>query len=89
MSMEEAEKYGKFIGEFKEQVNAQFVQPGYITEVRKKLHLTKKEASEIFGGGKNGFALYETGQAKPPVSLIKLLKVLDKHPDLLSEVKAA
>jgi HTH-type transcriptional regulator/antitoxin MqsA len=28
MSMDEAEKYSKFIGEIKEQVNAQFVQPG-------------------------------------------------------------
>lgn len=88
MSMNEAEKFSQFVGEFREQVNATFVEPGYITEVRKKLHLDKKEAATLFGGGKNAFTRYESGKTKPPLSLIKLLKVLDKHPDLLSEVKA-
>jgi HTH-type transcriptional regulator / antitoxin MqsA len=28
------------------------------------------------------------GKTKPPLALVKLLKVLDRHPDLLSEVRA-
>lgn len=28
-------------------------------------------------------------KTKPPLALVKLLKVLDRHPDLLAEVKAA
>jgi len=47
------------------------------------------EATEIFGGGVNAFSRYENGKTKPPLALVKLLKVLNRHPDLLDEVKAA
>jgi len=46
-------------------------------------------AAELFGGGVNAFSRYETGKTKPPLSLIKLLKVLDRHPDLLHEIRTA
>ena len=75
--------------EFNKQVNASIVDPGFIASVRKKLALDQREASEIFGGGVNAFSRYENGKTKPPLALIKLLKVLDRHPDLLNEVKAA
>ena len=39
-------------------------------------------------GGVNAFSRYENGKTKPPLALVKLLKVLDWHPDLLSEVRA-
>ena len=74
---------------FSKQVNAAFVNPGYIALVRKKLELDQREAAEIFGGGINAFSRYENGKTKPPLSLVKLLKVLDRHPDLLNEVKDA
>ena len=54
-----------------------------------KLALGQREAAEIFGGGVNVFSRYENGKTKPPLSLVKLLKVLDRHPDLLNEVKTA
>jgi HTH-type transcriptional regulator / antitoxin MqsA len=57
--------------------------------VRKKLALHQREAAEIFGGGVNAFSRYENGKTKPPLALVKLLKVLDRHPDLLAEVKSA
>lgn len=75
--------------EFHKQVNAAIVDPAFISDMRKKLHLDQREAAEIFGGGVNAFSRYETGKTKPPLSLVKLLKVLDKHPELLSEVRAA
>ncbi len=75
--------------EFQKQVNAAIVDPAFIVDVRKKLHLDQKEAAEIFGGGVNAFSRYETGKTKPPLALMKLLKVLNKHPELLSEVRAA
>lgn len=31
---------------------------------------------------------HENGKTKPPLALVKWLKVLDRHPDLLSEVRA-
>lgn len=73
--------------EFNKQVNASIIDPGFIAKVRKKLSLDQRQAAEIFGGGINAFSRYETGKTKPPLALVKLLKVLDRHPDLLNEVK--
>ena len=74
---------------FSKQVNAATVDPAFITSVRKKLALGQREAAEIFGGGVNAFSRYETGKTRPPLSLVKLLKVLERHPDLLDEVRLA
>ena len=74
---------------FSKQVNAAIVDPGFITRVRKKLALDQREAAEIFGGGVNAFSRYENGKTKPPLALVKLLKVLERHPDLLNEVRTA
>ena len=74
---------------FSKQVNAAIVDPGFITNVRKKLDLDQREAAEIFGGGINAFSRYENGKTKPPLALVKLFKLLDRHPDLLNEVRTA
>lgn len=73
---------------FGKQVNAAIVDPAFISTVRKKLDLDQREAAEIFGGGVNAFSRYENGKTKPPLALVKLFKVLDRHPDLLAEVRA-
>lgn len=72
---------------FAKQVNAAIVDPAFIAGVRKKLALDQREAAEIFGGGVNAFSRYETGKTKPPLALVKLLKVLDRHPELIDEVR--
>ena len=74
---------------FNKQVNASIVDPEFIASVRKKLALDQREAAEIFGGGVNAFSRYENGKTKPSLALVKLLKVLDHHPDLLNEVRTA
>ncbi|MHB1795672.1 MAG: type II toxin-antitoxin system MqsA family antitoxin [Acidobacteriaceae bacterium] len=74
---------------FNKQVNASIVDPEFITSVRKKLALDQREAAEIFGGGVNAFSRYENGKTKPPLALVKLLKVLERHPDLLAEIRTA
>jgi len=74
---------------FSKQVNAAIVDPDFIASVRKKLALDQHEAAEIFEGGVNAFSRYENGKTKPPLALIKLLKLLDRHPELLSEVRTA
>ena len=89
LNSEESRRTMDMMLEFHKQVNAAIVDPAFIAEMRKKLHLDQREAAEIFGGGVNAFSRYETGKTKPPLSLVKLLKVLDKHPELLSEVRAA
>ena len=73
--------------EFNKQVNASIVDPGFIASVRKKLSLDQRQAAEIFGGGVNAFSRYENGKTKPPLALVKLFMVLDRHPDLLGEIK--
>ena len=59
----------------------------WLARTRKRLKLTQAHAAELFGGGVNAFSRYETGKTQPPLALIKLLKVLDKHPELLAEVR--
>lgn len=87
LDRENGDRYSELFGQFQRQVNAAYVDPAYITKVRRKLELDQREAAEIFGGGVNAFSRYETGKTKPPLALVKLLKVLDRHPDLLSEVR--
>ena len=85
----ESARAGAAMLEFNKQVNASVVDPGFITRVRKQLALDQREAAEIFGGGVNAFSRYENGKTKPPLALVKLLKVLERHPELLNEVKTA
>jgi HTH-type transcriptional regulator / antitoxin MqsA len=73
---------------FNRKVNATLVDPVFIASVRKKLGLDQRNAARVFGGGVNAFSRYETGKAQPPLALVKLLRVLDRHPDLLREVEA-
>ena len=89
LDMGESVRTSALMLEFNKQVNAAIVDPAFIAGVRKKLRLDQREAAEIFGGGVNAFSRYENGKTKPPLALVKLLKVLDRHPDLLEEIKAA
>lgn len=73
---------------FNQQVNAVTVDPAFIVGVRRKLDLGQREAAELFGGGVNAFSRYENGRTKPPLALVKLLKILDRHPELLDEIRA-
>ena len=85
----EAQRVSGLMLAFNKQVNASTVDPEFIVKVRKKLALDQREAGEIFGGGVNAFSRYENGKTKPPVALVKLLRVLDRHPDLLAEVRSS
>jgi HTH-type transcriptional regulator/antitoxin MqsA len=85
----ESDRVMREMRDFSKQVNAAAVDPQFIASVRKKLNLDQREAAELFGGGVNAFSRYENGKTRPPLALVKLLKVLDQHPDLLNEVRAA
>jgi HTH-type transcriptional regulator/antitoxin MqsA len=86
--MKESARVMDAMNEFMKEVNAGFVEPTFIKKVRRKLRLGQKDASALFGGGANAFSRYETGKTKPPLSLIRLFKVLDRHPELIDEIKA-
>ena len=89
LDQEHGDRYSELIGQFQRQVNATYVDPSYIAKVRRKLDLDQREAAELFGGGVNAFSRYENGKTKPPLALVTLLKLLDRHPELLSEIRAA
>ena len=85
----ESERVMEAMRAFNKQVNAAIVDPQFIARVRKKLALDQRQAAEIFGGGVNAFSRYENGKTRPPLALVKLLQVLDRHPDLLNEIRTA
>lgn len=58
-----------------------------LRRVRKKLGLTQHQAAELTGGGHNAFSRYERGQVQPMPAVVNLFKLLDRHPDLLAEVR--
>lgn len=58
-----------------------------IRRIRKSLKLTQTELAEAFGVGKVAFSRYERGETRPPAPLVKLLKLVERHPDLLTEMR--
>lgn len=89
LDREQGDRYSEMVGQFQRQVNAAYVDPRFIAQVRKKLDLDQRQAADIFGGGINAFSRYENGKTKPPLALVKLLRILDRHPNLLDEVRAS
>lgn len=57
-----------------------------IRRIRRKLGLTQAAAARIMGGGHNAFSRYERGEAAPVPAVMNLLRLLDRHPDLLPEL---
>jgi len=53
---------------------------------RKKLKLSQAEAGRLFGGGASAFSEYERGKTQPHKSTVLLLRLLDRHPELLREL---
>jgi HTH-type transcriptional regulator/antitoxin MqsA len=58
-----------------------------LARIRKKLKLTRLEAARITGGGPNAFSRYERGKARPLPAVTNLFRLLDRHPELLSELQ--
>lgn len=89
LDREHGDRYSEMVGSFQRQVNSAYVDPAFIAKVRRKLDLDQRQAAELFGGGVNAFSRYENGKTKPPLALVKLLRLLDRHPELLDEISAA
>jgi HTH-type transcriptional regulator/antitoxin MqsA len=64
-------------------------QAAELRATRKRLGLKQGEAAAIFGGGVNAFSEYERGIRQPSKSTLLLLQLLDRHPELLAEVRQA
>jgi HTH-type transcriptional regulator/antitoxin MqsA len=59
-----------------------------VRATRKKLKMSQAEAGRLFGGGMTGFSGYERGKTQPHKSTVLLLRLLDRHPELLRELVA-
>jgi HTH-type transcriptional regulator/antitoxin MqsA len=57
-----------------------------IRRIRRKLGLSQVAAARLTGGGHNAFSRYERGEVAPLPAVIKLLRLLDKHPELLEDI---
>ncbi|MBK5399496.1 type II toxin-antitoxin system MqsA family antitoxin [Pseudomonas sp. TH39(2020)] len=56
--------------------------------IRRKLKLSQKEAVKLLsGGGHNAFSRYERAELAPPQPLFMLMRLLDRHPELLDDVR--
>lgn len=62
-------------------------QAAFIQDVRVKLGLTLQQAEEIFGGAEGSFSKYERMEAFPPRTIVHLLRILEKYPELLPEMR--
>src|SRR5262245_46351558 len=61
--------------------------PEEIKRIRRKLGLTQREAGEVIGGGPNAFQKYESGEVLLSKGMSNFLRVLEKHPEEVSELK--
>lgn len=57
-----------------------------VRRIRRKLGLSQVAAARLTGGGHNAFSRYERGEAVPLPAVVNLLRLLDKHPELLKEL---
>lgn len=59
----------------------------YLKQVRSKLKITQKVAVEkISGGGHNAFSRYEKAEVTPAKSLVLIMYLLDKYPELINDI---
>jgi HTH-type transcriptional regulator / antitoxin MqsA len=87
MTGKEATVTETLIDQFIEKIDKE--EAAELARIRKRLHLTQKQAAQITGGGHNAFSRYERGEAKPLPAVVNLMRLLDRHPELLKEVAAA
>lgn len=70
---------------FRDRIDAE--EAAELARIRKKLGLTQAKAAALAGGGKNAFSRYEKGKAKPVAAVINLFRLLDRHPELIEELR--
>ena len=61
--------------------------PATIRRVREKLKLSQREAGGLLKVGESAFDKYERGLIEPSGPTSQLLRLLDRHPELLNELR--
>lgn len=63
--------------------------PATIRRIRQKLRLSQRAAGAVFRVGARAFDKYERSLVEPSGPTIQLLRLLDKHPDLVSDLRSS
>lgn len=61
--------------------------PQQIRAIRERLGLSQRAAGQVLGIGANAFAKYETDRDIPSGPTRQLLRLLEKHPELVEELQ--
>ncbi len=61
--------------------------PATIRRVRARLKLSQREAGHLFRVGENAFDKYERGLVEPSGPTSQLLRLLDRHPELIEDLR--
>ena len=62
------------------------LEPDEIRAIRERLGLSQVEAGELLGGGPRAFTKYEAGTIRPRASVVRLLRVLESNPEVLTSL---
>ncbi|TDR29115.1 type II toxin-antitoxin system MqsA family antitoxin [Aquamicrobium defluvii] len=62
--------------------------PSTIRRVRRKLKLSQREAGGLLKVGENAFDKYERGLIEPSGPTSQLLKLLERHPELVEDLRS-
>jgi len=71
----------------KEQIDG-IPSPSTIQRIRRKLQLSQREAGGLLKVGENAFDKYERGLVEPSGPTSQLLRLLDRHPEMVEELRS-
>lgn len=63
--------------------------PATIRRIRHKLRLSQRAAGDVFRVGARAFDKYERNLVEPSGPTVQLLRLLDAHPELITELRPA
>lgn len=63
------------------------LRPQEVKRIREKFGLTQREAGRIIGGGPNAFQKYEQGTVTVSKGISNFLRVLERHPEEVDQLR--
>lgn len=61
--------------------------PAEVVRIRTRLGLNQTQAAHLLGGGVRAFHKYEKGESAVTTAMSQLLRLLDRHPELVRELE--